>query len=209
MADLANDTTIAQITVMSQRKIAAVNVTLTIRTRQLPPRPRPLPLIGGRSTSPSRPADVPGAAVRCVPTSSGWREGHRQFAADLALRCESHFRPGAPNSALSDVKLARPPSPQAALLLGRVANVFAQLDSTEGEDGIVLPKQATSSARSGLHGLLRAGEGDISPSVVPDATAPSRQLEQLDATSAQRHLCGGDGSVRNAAPFSSSIRRPR
>lgn len=119
--------------------------------------------------------DVPGAAVTCVPTSSG--KGVRiiaDFAPELGdYDAEITFGPGAPNSALTDVQLGAGATANVARYwLGKGRDVLAQKDKIEGNDGIVLPMTGDLIGKeadfSGIYALEKVDLFNLL--CIPDAT---------------------------------------
>lgn len=118
--------------------------------------------------------DAPGAAVRCVPSSSG--EGVRVIASfpdELAAHdAKLTFSAGSPNSALSAVKLSSVTANVARYWLGTDQDNLAQDDHAEGEDGIELPHSAdligNEAAFTGIYALEKVDLFNLL--CIPDAT---------------------------------------
>lgn len=119
--------------------------------------------------------DVPGAAVTCVPSSSG--KGVRviaDFAAELGVRDpQITFDSGPTNSALTDMKLGADSTANVARYwLGKGRNALGQKDAVEGEDGVVLPMTGDLIGKeadfSGIYALEKVDIFNLL--CIPDAT---------------------------------------
>jgi len=120
--------------------------------------------------------DVPGAAVTCVPSSSG--KGVRvlaDFAAELGARDPAiTFGSGAPNSALTDMKLGAGSitANVGRYWLGKGRDALAQKDAVEGDDGVVLPMTGdligNEAAFTGIYALEKVDLFNLL--CIPDAT---------------------------------------
>lgn len=131
---------------------------------------------------------VTGAAVRCVPSSSGL--GVRvisNFASDLSASDSSlTFEAGAPNDALAAIKLAAPLSVNVGtywLGLGRAT--LAQSGAVAGQDGTILPNTAdligNEAAFTGISALEKIDLFNLLS--IPDATrAQAGNPAKLDPT---------------------------
>ncbi len=135
--------------------------------------------------------DVAGAAVRCVPSSSGL--GVRviaDFGADIAAYDASlTFTAGTPaaNNALGDVKLgaANATANVGRYWLGTTRDALAQKKGTLGDDGTELPKTAdligNEAAFTGIYALEKVDLFNLLS--IPDATlAQAGNPAKLDAT---------------------------
>jgi hypothetical protein len=135
--------------------------------------------------------DVTGAAVRCVPSSSG--KGVRviaNFGADLAAYDASlTFTAGTPpaNNALGDVKLgaAHADANVGRYWLGTTRDALAQKKGTLGDDGVNLPATAdligNEAAFTGIYALEKVDLFNLLS--IPDATrAQAGDPAKLDTT---------------------------
>ncbi len=179
-ADLANDKNYAiKITSdLPAGEIAAVNVPLIDTGETLPTAPLGLCRLIERKINLALKAlpDAAGAAVRCVPSSTGL--GVRviaDFAADLAAYdARLTFTTGTPNSMLAAVKLAAGTATAnvARYWLGKGRTTLAQKSAVAGADGVVLPKSAGLIGQeadfTGLYALEKVDLFNLL--VIPDAT---------------------------------------
>jgi hypothetical protein len=121
---------------------------------------------------------LPGASIRCVPSSSG--AGIRVlafFSPDQipgALDAKITFSAGAPNSALTILKLGGGSATAnvAHYVLGQGRTTLAQKDAVAGADGTVLPKTAdligNEAAFTGIYALEKVDLFNLLS--IPDAT---------------------------------------
>ncbi len=119
---------------------------------------------------------LPGAGIRCVPTSTGG--GIRVlafFSQDLipgALDAKITFTAGTPNSALTALKLSSVTANVAHYVLGKGRTALAQSGATLGKDGVVLPKTAdligNEAAFTGIYALEKVDLFNLL--CIPDAT---------------------------------------
>lgn len=119
---------------------------------------------------------LPGASIRCVPSSSGL--GIRVlafFSPDTipgALDAKITFTAGTPNSALATLKLSSATANVAHYVLGKGRATLGQSGAVLGTDGVVLPKTAdligVEAAFTGIYALEKVDLFNLL--CIPDAT---------------------------------------
>jgi hypothetical protein len=169
-------------------KIAAVSVTVINKDETLPTSVLGLCRLIERKINLALKAvpGVPGAAVRCVPSSTG--KGVRviaDFAAGLnAFDANLTFAAGTPAAFVADLKLDTGIANVGRYWLGQGRDAFAQLNKVEGKDGIVLPKTADLIGKEAdFTGLYALGKVDLFNLLsIPDATrSEAGNSNKLDA----------------------------